>query len=601
MDEMEMPSSLMVRNGTYYVHVRVPTSIVASVGKRFITKSLRTKDPKAARRKLHDEISEINRVFDRHRVQTSRQKKPTIRPVLSFAEIARQHARAISDKEFADRAGLFEATYAEPSRLWAGDLIPLPDSRFFDHLVAEGDLDKIVGYIVRTRAKDRIATLRRMLATGNLSELTATADERSPGIDPDRRLVLARLLARAEIDALEAIISGEPDAGIETAPVVAGAAVERSGSRSGAPSPAEPNNGSGPRLSLVLADWIAEKERTNAWVEKTRHEREAAVKAFTEVCGDHPVGTYAKADAKRFKDVLFKIPPNAHKKAAYKGLGLVAIGEKAEAEGAPMPTAKNVTLKMDAVSSLFIWAKKNFDEVQANPFQGIKPQIGTTPREERDPFSLDELKLIFAAPPFTGAKSERHWLQPGSEVLDSSGKYWIPLIAAYSGARLMEIVQLRRKDIQTIGDVTFFDIRSDDENRVKTRAANRRIPVHPVLVKAGLLAFTARVKKPNERLFPDIEIGSAKNRSGPASKLFIRLIRAAGVKTRKNCFHSFRHSFEDACRDAEIDTAIMNALQGHVERGMAGRYGSGFKLERLDAAVAKIRYGLVFEIDVERS
>ena len=592
---MEMPSSLMVRNGTYYVHVRVPSSIVASVGKRFITKSLRTKDPKAARRKLHDEVSEINRDFDRHRARATRQPQPTIRPVLSFAETARQYARDVSDKEFADRAALFEATYAKPSRLWAGDLISLPDSRYFDHLVEEGDLDLIVGYIVRTRVKDRIAALRRMLATGNLNEMATIADERSPGIDPDRRLVLARLLARAEIDALEAIIAGEPDAGIKAAPVASSTTVGSSDNRSAASPHVDAKAGAGPRLSLVLADWIAEKERTNAWVEKTRHEREAAVKAFVEVCGDHPVGTYAKADAKQFKDVLFKIPPNAHKKAAYKGLGLVAIGEKAEAEDAPKPTAKNVALKMDAVSSLFIWAKKNFDEVQANPFEGIKPQVDTAPREERDPFNLDELKQIFAAPPFTGAKSEHYWLQPGSEVLNSSGKFWVPLIATYSGARLMEVVQLRRGDIQTIGDVTFFDIKADGDNRVKTRAANRRIPVHPVLVKAGLLAFVARIKKPNERLFPDIEIGNAKNRSGPASKLFSRLIRAAGVKTRKNCFHSFRHSFEDACRDAEIDTAVMNALQGHVERGMAGRYGSGFKLDRLGAAVAKIRYGLMFE------
>lgn len=101
---MEMPSSLMVRNGTSYVHVRVPSSIVASVDKRFITKSLRTKDPKAARRKLHDEVSEINQDFDRHRARATQQPQPTIRPVLSFAETARQYARDVSDKEFADRA-----------------------------------------------------------------------------------------------------------------------------------------------------------------------------------------------------------------------------------------------------------------------------------------------------------------------------------------------------------------------------------------------------------------------------------------------------------------------------------------------------------------
>lgn len=597
---MEMPSSLIKRNEIFYVHVRVPANIVETYGKRFETKSPRTKDFKEARRKLHDEVSAINRGFDNHRAKIARQTQPaTPQASISFAEIARRHARDVSDKEFADRAELFEATYAEPSRLWKGELVALPESRYFDHLVEDGELDKIVGYIVRTRAKDRIAELRRMLATGNLKELTAIAEERSHGIDPARKLVLARLLARAEIDALVAIVAGEPDAGIESAAVAPSTPAERSDGGTGAQVLVSANHGSGgPRLSLVLADWIAEKARTNSWVEKTRDEREASVKAFIEVCGDHPVGVYAKADAKRFKDVLFNIPPNAHKKMAFKSLGLVAIAEKAEAEGTQKPTAKNVALKMDAVSSLFIWAKKNFDEVQTNPFEGLKPQVDTVAREERDPFSLDELKRIFSAPPFTGAKSEHHWLQPGSQILDLSGKFWVPLVALYAGARLMEIVQLRRGDIQTVGDVTFFDIKGDGENRVKTRSSNRRIPVHPALVRAGLLDFVERVENPEQRIFPDIEVGSAKNRSAPASKLFIRLIRSAGVKTRKNCFHSFRHSFEDACRDAEIDTAVMNALQGHAERGMSGRYGSGFRLERLNAEIAKIDYGLDFEKSV---
>lgn len=597
---MEMPSSLIKRNDMFYVHVRVPTNIVETYGKRFETKSLRTRDFKEARRKLHDEVSAINRRFDDHRAKIARQTQPaTPQPSLSFAEIARRHASDVSDKEFADRARLFEAAYAEPSLLWKGELVALPESRYFDHLVEDGDLDKIMGYIVRSRATGRIAELRRMLAIGKLSELAVIAEERSPGIDPARKLVLARLLARAEIDALGAIIAGEPDAGIESAAVAPSTPAERGDGRTSAQVPTSANRGSGgPRLSLVLADWIAEKARTNSWVEKTRDERKASVQAFIEICGDHPVGVYAKADAKRFKDVLFNIPPNAHKKMAFKNLGLVAIAEKAEAEGTLKPTAKNVALKMDAVSSLFIWAKKNFDEVQTNPFEGLKPRVDTVAREERDPFSLDELKRIFRAPPFKGAKSEHHWLQPGSQTLELSGKFWVPLVALYTGARLMEIVQLRRGDIQTLGDVTFFDVKGDGENRVKTRSSNRRIPVHPTLVKAGFLEFVARVKNLDHRIFPDIEIGHAKNRSGPASKLFARLIKAAGVKRDKNNFHSFRHTFEDACRDAEVDTAVMNALQGHAERGMSGRYGSGFKLERLNAEMAKIAYGLDFEKSV---
>ncbi|WP_179296542.1 MULTISPECIES: site-specific integrase [unclassified Mesorhizobium] len=610
----KIPNTI-IRNGIYYVHVRVPKDLIESYGKRFITESLGIKNREAeACRASQKRMAAILGEFEEKRAAIKASKVQEVAPavpVLSFAEISRQHAREISDREFAERAALFEAALDKDGPFWKNEVTPLPgrkwkdedgeegeprpESRYFDHLVEEGDLDKIVGYLVRCRVKDRVTELRRALAAGNLAEMVAIARSRSPGIDSARELILARLIAHAEIDALQSIDAGEPDASVIEAAVPSSSATGPQERSVSAAAPANGKGGSGPRLSLVLSDWLAEKERTNAWREKTRLEREANVKAFIEVVGDHPVGSYVKAEAKRFKDVLFNIPPNAHKKAGYKGLGLVAIAEKAEAAGDQKPTAKNVALKMDAVSALFFWAKKNFDEVRSNPFEGVKPQVDTVAREERDPFSSNELKAIFASPPFTGAKSESHWLQPGDEVLHSSGKFWVPLIAAYTGARLMEIVQLRRGDVQTIGDVTFFDLNEEGDKQLKTRGSKRRIPVHPALVRAGFLEYIAKVKSPGDRLFPDIEIGEASNRSSPASKLFVRLIRAAGVKSRKNCFHSFRHSFEDACRDAEIDSAVMNALQGHVERGMAGRYGSDFRLERLDAAIKKIRYGLSFE------
>ncbi|CDX60230.1 putative integrase/resolvase recombinase protein [Mesorhizobium plurifarium] len=599
---MKNPPNTITRNGTDYLHVRVPNGLLESYGKRFITKSLGTNKKSEACSKSQAEMTALRAEFkaklDAIDASKFQETAPTPMPALSFAEIARQHAREVSDREFSERAALFEAISAEggEARLWKGDLIALPESRYFDHLVEEGDLDAVIGFIFRARAKDRIAEITRKTRSTNFAEFATIADAQAPALDPDRRLHLLRLIARAEIDALRTILADEPDAGMEATETPPRSPAEPQERPAATAAPSNGKSGSGPRLSLVLADWIAEKARTNAWREKTRLEREAAVKAFIEVIGDHPVGTYAKADAKRFKDVLFNIPPNAHKKAAYKGLALIAIAEKAESANDQKPTAKNVALRMDAVSSLFIWARKNFDEVTANPFEGVKPQVDTIAREERDPFSIEELKAIFAAPPFAGAKSEHHWLQPGGEVLDSSGKFWVPLIAAYTGARLMEIVQLQKADVQTIGDVTFFNITTDGGDKwLKTRGSKRRIPVHPALVTAGFLDFVAKVKSPSDRLFPDIEIGGAMNRSSPASKLFVRLIRAAGVKSRKNCFHSFRHSFEDACRDAEIDSAVMNALQGHVERGMAGRYGSDFKLERLDAAVKKIRYGLPFE------
>ena len=59
---------------------------------------------------------------------------------------------------------------------------------------------------------------------------------------------------------------------------------------------------------------------------------------------------------------------------------------------------------------------------------------------------------------------------------------------------------------------------------------------------------------------------------------------------RNTSFHSFRHTFEDACRENDVPKEIMDALQGHVSQDMSGRYGSGYSLQKLNEWLQKVRY-----------
>jgi len=60
-------------------------------------------------------------------------------------------------------------------------------------------------------------------------------------------------------------------------------------------------------------------------------------------------------------------------------------------------------------------------------------------------------------------------------------------------------------------------------------------------------------------------------------------------------FHSFRHSFKDACRDSGLYEEMHDALTGHAapsgKNGNVGRdYGTGFSLHALNEAVKRIEY-----------
>ncbi len=138
--------------------------------------------------------------------------------------------------------------------------------------------------------------------------------------------------------------------------------------------------------------------------------------------------------------------------------------------------------------------------------------------------------------------------------------------------------------------VRFFDINDDGEDKWPKTANSKRIsPIHPMLIELGLLEPVTRQKRRGEvRLFPEMPMGEDGYYSSPYSKKFRHFLDVLRIKRSKNAFHSFRHSFEDACRD--IPKEIMDTLQGYGEEGMSGRYGRGYVLTKLNEAMEQLCY-----------
>ena len=60
----------------------------------------------------------------------------------------------------------------------------------------------------------------------------------------------------------------------------------------------------------------------------------------------------------------------------------------------------------------------------------------------------------------------------------------------------------------------------------------------------------------------------------------------------RRVFHSFRHSFRGALREARVSQDVADRLMGHADSSMGGRYGRGFSVDVFAEAVNKISYGL---------
>jgi integrase len=214
----------------------------------------------------------------------------------------------------------------------------------------------------------------------------------------------------------------------------------------------------------------------------------------------------------------------------------------------------------------------------------------TNPAEQRDPYSAGQLKTIFSSPLYAGHASDTCRHKSGKIIL-RDGKFWVPLIALYSGMRMGEIVQLLVTDLKREGDIWYFDVSKGENKTIKTASSKRRVPVHRILIEAGFLHF-AHAKKASGRIFADIEPGADGYFSHNLSKWWGRYSGQIGFKTPKTAFHSFRHNFKDRLMAADVQEYITKALMGHADKSVHSQYGNGPGLPALKLAIDKIEYSV---------
>lgn len=173
--------------------------------------------------------------------------------------------------------------------------------------------------------------------------------------------------------------------------------------------------------------------------------------------------------------------------------------------------------------------------------------------------------------------------------------YWLPRLARWTGARLNELHQLRREDLQTregIPGLTLTDEGDHDEGvalRLKNEGSRRWVPLaEPVRDFAEWVH--ARQDGP---LFP-AKADKHGIVSAAFSKRYGRLLRnTLKIKDKHITFHSWRHGFADMCRAAGVAPDVRMALMGHAEQGVAAAYGAGDGLpaHRLIGAIERLTTG----------
>jgi integrase len=219
-----------------------------------------------------------------------------------------------------------------------------------------------------------------------------------------------------------------------------------------------------------------------------------------------------------------------------------------------------------------------------NPFDDQRTKAAGSSYQ---PFTIAELQTLL-----DGMRRE---IKPKKHTPDTALP-WVALIALYTGMRLEEIAQLTTADIreETANGATVWciDVHNGGENKLKNETSARLIPVHPELVRLGLLDYVKAL--PKGPLFPGLTRRESKGGKIGArvGELFRKKLVALGLKREGLCFHSFRHTVAGALDAAGVPQSDAARVLGHAVAGMSyGVYSqAGPGLIRVRAVVEQIAY-----------
>ena len=185
------------------------------------------------------------------------------------------------------------------------------------------------------------------------------------------------------------------------------------------------------------------------------------------------VPTIGRAEARKVRDLVAALPPNASKR--FPGQPLAEIVTLAQHRGLAACHANTVNSFMAGFSSLMRWAERE-GYLGKNPCAGLQLKAAKRAKSSRRPFTTAELVAIFSAGPF-GFGTPR--AEPG--------RFWIPLLGLFTGARLNELCQLATVDAIAQDGVLCLRVAADpgQGQRLKTANAERTIPVHKTLLGLG--------------------------------------------------------------------------------------------------------------------
>ncbi|MGY2902951.1 hypothetical protein [Bradyrhizobium sp. URHC0002] len=222
---------------------------------------------------------------------------------------------------------------------------------------------------------------------------------------------------------------------------------------------------------------------------------------------------------------------------------------------------------LPGIRSVLGWAVDN-RKLTKNPADAIKVKAEKKKRTRGKGFTDAEATAIFKA-------CIGYVRKPKEDARTAAAKKWGPIIAAYSGCRIAEALQLRKEDVRKESGHHVFDL---NPLAGSIKSGNfRLVPVHRHLIDLGFLRFVE-----------DADDGPL---FAPGSyKRVVDHVRAVVTDPRVAPNHGWRHRLKTISRNLGLDHRVVDAIQGHAARTSGDDYGdvSVTAMARVIAAIPRV-------------
>lgn len=210
--------------------------------------------------------------------------------------------------------------------------------------------------------------------------------------------------------------------------------------------------------------------------------------------------------------------------------------------------------KLNRVAPVFSFALREYEIEKSSVFEEVHiPNYGKD-RTERIPYTTHELGLL-----------REFYLGRDDDIR------WISALMQDTGARLSEILGLKRSDIHLDAETPYLQISENELRPLKTAASDRSVPLVGVSLWAakrvlaeetGLWAFPRYAK--NGKL-------SNTHASNTQNKSLRTVVPSKSA-------HCFRHAMRDRLREVECPEPITDEIGGWSRKSVGAGYGQGYKL-----------------------